>query len=156
MQEDHKSVWHYVDVLIRFMAGLALVPLAIIVLFLAIFATDAPGSGLVLSLLVVGLGTGLVFLIYKSCRASDSIAEKLEMFGKYNKMVLRIPAYLYAPVGLYFGSKFIAGIAVNLHLPKLTLDILSPNVFLQVIESPTVIVSFLLLLVIILVKRLFN
>lgn len=151
MQEDQKSAWHYVDVLIRFAAGIALTPLAILVLFLAIFAADAPGSGLVLSLLIVGLGGGLVFLIYKTCRAPDSIAEKLNMFGKYNKMVARMPAYLYAPVGLYFGSRLIAGIAVNLNLPKPT-----PDVLLQVIESPTFIISLLLWLVITLVKRTFN
>jgi succinate dehydrogenase hydrophobic anchor subunit len=151
MQENQKSVWHYVDVLIRFAAGIALAPLVILVLFLAIFATDAPGSGIVFSLLIVGLGGGLIFFIYKSCRAPDSIAAKLGMFGKYNKTVARMPAYLYAPVGIYFGSRLIAGITPNLHRPEITTDDL-----LQGIQSPAFIFFLLLWLVVTLVKHIRN
>lgn len=142
---------HYVDVLIRFVAGLALVPLAILLLFLAIFAADAPGSSFIPSLLIVGLGGGLVFLIFKACLSPDSLSEKLGVFGKYSKIVARVPAYLYALVGLYFGSRLIAGIVPNLNLPKITADD-----FLQVIQSPTFIFFIFLWLVVTLFKLIRN
>ena len=117
MQENKKSILYYVDVLIRIVAAIALAPLPILILFLASFATDAPNSGFVPSLLILSLGGALILILFMATFFPDNVAEKLKMFGKYNKVAARIPAYLYAPVGLYFGLKIIAGIAVNLNLP---------------------------------------
>jgi hypothetical protein len=108
------SAFRAIDLFVRALAGLALIPLAIAVFFVAIMAGDAPKSGILPSLLVLTVGGTIVSLLGLTCVIPDALATKLTWFGKYSRWVVRAPAYLYAPFGIYYGERVISGIWVNL------------------------------------------
>lgn len=106
---------YYADLTIRIAAGVALIPLAIATVFLAIMAGDSPRSGPIPSIIVLAIGACLLLVLWQSCAHPDRVAKKLEPYlGWFATWVVRAPAYFYAPFGLYYGSRFVAGILKNL------------------------------------------
>ena len=109
-----RAVWRHVDALIRLLAGISLVPFALLTLFLAIMAGDAPGSGPLPSVIVLSAGACIIGVLGLSCAFPDHVAGKLERYVCHARWIVRAPAYLYAPFGLYYGARIVSGIAVNL------------------------------------------
>lgn len=101
------------DLLIRVVAGILVIPLVLFVLFLSIMATDSPRSGFFPALVVLAVAAGPMWLLILSCTDPGRIARRLEPYIRYSNWIARAPAYLYVPIGLYFGVRFLAGILVN-------------------------------------------
>jgi hypothetical protein len=102
----------YIDLLIRFIAAVSLIPLALLTIFLAIMSGDSPHSGPLPFLIVLAAGGAVTCLIGASCITPDALAARLERYVPYARYIVRVPAYLFAPFGLYFGSRLILGIHV--------------------------------------------
>jgi hypothetical protein len=111
---ERSPILYYVDLLVRIVAGVSLIPLALMVLFLSIMTDGASRSGSIMGFLIIGIGYCLIWFLYMSCVNPDILALKCERYLGRARWIVRAPPYLYAPLGLYYGKQFLSGIMVNL------------------------------------------
>ena len=104
----------YFDLVVRFVAGIALIPMSLLVLFMAIMVGDSPRSGPLPSIVVLAFGSFIGLVISLSCICPEKLEAKLKPYIPLSWVAARAPAYLFAAPGLYYGGRFLAGIAVNL------------------------------------------
>ena len=104
----------YVDLVVRFIAGVSLIPLTLFMLFMATMAGDSPHSGPLPSIIVLVIGSFVTLAIGFSCVAPNKLEAKLKPYIPLSRIMARAPAYLYAAPGLYYGGHFVAGIVANL------------------------------------------
>jgi hypothetical protein len=114
MRDSIHHALHYVDLVVRIVAGVSLIPLAFLTLILSIMAGDAPSSGPIPSILIFGIGSCIIGILAISIANPDYLALKLEPYLGRARWIVRVPAYLYAPFGLYYGERILSGIVVNL------------------------------------------
>jgi hypothetical protein len=108
LENNTKHIYYYLDLLIRIVAGISLIPLAYPAMILGSLASDSPSSGIFPGIIVFGFCAVLITPILVSCVRPDIISERLVGgFGKYDRFIAiavgRAPAYICAFSGLYFG-----------------------------------------------------
>jgi WD40 repeat protein len=84
----------YVDVLVRVVAGVLLIPLALLLFFVAIGAADYPNAPLV-PFLILAIGWSVIVVIAFSCLDPAWLAAKLPSYVPFPPAAARAPAYLY-------------------------------------------------------------
>lgn len=101
------KIFKSMDIVVRGIAFVSLFPLGLMVLVLGVMATSAPNSGILPLLLILGVAGLLALLIACSCLSPELLARRFGRFEKLGYVIGRAPAYLFAPFGLYYGSRFL-------------------------------------------------
>ena len=109
MSDKTHNALHYVDLVVRIVVGVSLIPLTFFFLVMGVMAGDAPSSGTNQTNLIFGIGSCIIVLLAISIINLNYFS----MLGRA-RWIVRVPAYLYAPVGLIFGAIIMSDIVRNL------------------------------------------
>ena len=99
-----------IDFAIRTVALLALIPFALISLFLSVMATDSPDSGVMPMLIVLGIALAIGLLTVYSSLSPEVLTRRIAKFARTSFVLGRIPAYLMAYFGGMHGIKIGIGL----------------------------------------------
>jgi hypothetical protein len=92
-----------IDIIIRGIALISLIPLGMMGLFLSIMSTDSPQNGTLPAFLVLGITGLLSLLILCSIFKPEALSKPFAILGKISFAIGRMPAYLCSLFGLYYG-----------------------------------------------------
>ncbi len=100
----------FIDKIIRGIALVTLIPFALVALIMSVLATDSPSSGILpmyVFLVVSGVTGALIF--FSSIRP-ETIEKPFLKFGYIANILGRLPAYIYAPFGFYYGGRIMLNV----------------------------------------------
>ncbi|MDR3628940.1 MAG: hypothetical protein P4L42_01250 [Desulfocapsaceae bacterium] len=97
----------YLDITIRFMAFISLIPLFWAALILSAMTSGGPKTEIFRGHTILSIAGILIFLILFSILKPEILSVPFSRFGQIRHAIGRAPAYIYAPIGLYLGIRII-------------------------------------------------
>jgi len=110
------KVLHVIDYIFRGMALVWLLPFMYLWFVLSIMASDAPGTGILPTLILWGINAAVGLLIVYSSLSPEVLTRRIAKFRKTSFVLGRIPAYLMA----YYGAVHGVGVVTALYESLLT------------------------------------
>ncbi len=107
MNGNHKlNILEVADKIIRGVAFISLLPFALLIFFVGIMGAAHPNGGILPLLLILSAAGSVGLLIIYSSLSPEVMTKSLSKHPKTSFILGRIPAYIFAPIGFYFGGKF--------------------------------------------------
>ena len=98
------------DMVIRGIALVSLIPFALVSLVMSVLTTDAPGSSIFPMFAVMAAALIIGILVFISSYMPSALSDPLSKLGLVSLIIARIPAYIFAPLGLYYGAPILLNI----------------------------------------------
>ena len=101
------SKFKYIDIILRIIAFISLIPLFLMALFIGAMASGGPGAGILPGLMILSIASLLILFILFSILKPEILSKPFSKLGKISYAIGRSPAYIYALIGLYLDIKVI-------------------------------------------------
>jgi len=104
------NILSLIDKAIRGVTLVSLVPFALFGLIMSVLATDSPSSGILPGFIALAIFSLIGALIFFSSLQPEVLAKPFFKLGKIANIIARLPAYIYAPFGFYYGGRIILNV----------------------------------------------